>query len=142
MKKMNYAVEVFFKSKIYSGANTLLSENSHFPSDPSCNQPSVRALWALLGVKGPDQPHLGPPQPLPMGQELHFSSAVGIGLQLCPCPAWPWALLSWGLIHCLILWHDLRPALSLWTCAAIVGLCLNLITFTRPGPDLLIDFLA
>lgn len=45
-------------------------------------------------------------------------------------------------MHQLILWHNLGPVLSLWTCAAIMGLCLSLVTHTGPDPDLLMDFLA
>lgn len=40
------------------------------------NQPGVRYPEALIGVNGPDEPHLGPPT-LPMGQEHYLSSALG-----------------------------------------------------------------
>lgn len=82
MQKMKYAIKVFFASKIYSGASTLLYETSHFPSDPSRNQRSVRALWALMGVNGPDQPH-------PWTRSTVAAQLWEISLQLCHSPALP-----------------------------------------------------
>ena len=36
---------------------------------PALKAMGVRALWALIGLNGPDQPHLGlHPHPLPMGR--------------------------------------------------------------------------
>lgn len=119
-KKLNVLSKFSFKSKMYSGASTLLPKNSHFAGDCAGTQPAVRALWALVDIN--DQPHC----------QLGHS----------PCSAWPQALLSQTLIHQLILWHDLGHPSLLWNCAVVTGLHLSLVTLTGPGPDLLVDFMA
>lgn len=89
-KKIRCASKVFFESKIYSGASTLLPDNSHFPGDCGGTQPAVRALWALLDMNNQHHCQLCHSPPLP-----------GHG----PCWAWHWSINSfcgttWDLPHC------------------------------------------
>lgn len=132
MKKIKYAIKAFFKYRTYPEASGLLSENSHFPSDPSCKQPMSGPrghcwlLEALISLTW-DLPNLCPSARSPISSQLW-----DISLQLYR------ALPD----HWLILRHDLGPAVSLWVCAAIMGPCLSLVALSGPDPDLLIDFLA
>lgn len=132
MKKMKCAIKVFFKLRIYSEASRLLSENSHFPSDPSCKQPMSGPrghCWvseALISLTW-DLPNRCPSARSPISTKLWDTS-----FQLYRALPGHW----------LILCHDLGPAVFLWTCAVIMGLCLGLVALAGPDPDLLIDFLA
>lgn len=76
----------------------------------------VWALWALIGLNYPNQPHLGPPMPHPWLQELYLSSAPGfvswfdlcswsVCLQLCQGFVWLWLLVIWlwPCFPCLVL---------------------------------------
>lgn len=77
-------------------------EVSKIPTGSSLKQPgqtsqlTVRALKALIGLNGPDHPHLGP-LPIPMVPGTHLSSAQGHH----SFPGW-----CWFLVH-------LQPCLSL-----------------------------
>lgn len=62
------------------------------------------------------------------------------GLQPSCAPTWPWTLLNWTCV--LTFWLDFMLAVPPWTCLVVAGICLTLITFTRPDPDLWIDFLS
>lgn len=76
----------------------------------------VWALWVLIGLNYPNQPHLGPPTPHPWLQELYLSSAPGsvswfdlcswsVCLQLCQGFVWLWLLVIWlwPCFPCLVL---------------------------------------
>lgn len=98
------------------------------------NTTGVRALWALIGLNGPDQPHLGPPpRPSAHGWEAYLSSGLGLCSFLklfcgCTCSslghAWLFTLLIWTPTHGLT--SQLGPILSPWTSVVITG----------PDPDL------
>lgn len=95
------------------------------------NKSGVRCPEALIGVHGPDQPHLGPPTP-PVGQEHDLSSALsqhllfrqcwrGAGLQLsvhAPCWSGLWCVCGPpGLVG------DLScPYVHAWQCTECVWL--------------------
>lgn len=74
---------------------------------------------------------------IPWVQELHLSSGLGLRslfvicckytyLQLYPHHSCAWILLFGILTYKLTSWSDLEYALSLWTCLAVMGLCLTL----------------
>lgn len=82
----------------------------------------------LVGLILPDYPDLGSPPIHPAHglKEPHWSSPQGY---IAPVPILTCKLTSWP---------DLVA--TLWTCPVITGLCLTLVTMTRPDPDSLICF--
>lgn len=108
---------------------------------------SISSLRAPIDWNSPDHPHLGPlPTCLPMGPGpplklrpgpsilVHAVTEVLVSSSSNVC-TWLWALLIQTLTFGLSSWLDLGLALSLWSCPAMNGLCLTMVTLSRPDPN-------